>query len=555
MKWLVVYIGLCVLALGTVMPLFSVGYFPMHDDTQIARVVEMGRALQEGQFPVRWVENLGYGYGYPIFNFYGPLPYYIGGSLYALGMSSLTATKMMFGIGIVLPVFLMFYVAKKYIGIAGALVGALLYIYAPYHAVAVYIRGAVGEYYILIFWPLLLHSFFLASQPGRRASGIVLGSFSLACSVLSHTLLGYVTVVGVIMWLAIAGILRVRHILLPAAVVRGYIGIILGGLALSAFFWLPALTEMGYTNVSSQVSSTAHYADHFVCPIQLWSMAWGFGGSSPGCLSDGISFMLGKLHILLAVIAVIIWKAGLLKVRYKSFFLTAMGITIIGIGMTTEASYAFWKVLPYFSYLQYPWRFLSVAGFGIAILGGYSVLICASRWRRIIVSVVLCVGIIFLYGKRFVPQKTQVLHAHEAESVQDIRWRASRISDEYLPFEIPRPSADTDVRSDAIVSDDPIAVTTIVEKAIYRQYVIESTTGANLQAQIAFFPGWIYRIDGKEIAPDVKNGFPSFTVSSGQSVITMVFQDTPIRTAANLLSIVSCVGIIYIYAFRKKIIS
>src|SRR3989344_8526369 len=77
------------------------GYFPMHDDTQVGRVVVMGRALRNGQFPVRWVSDLGYGYGYPLFNFYGPLPYYVGGALYAAGFSGLVATKIMFGIGIV----------------------------------------------------------------------------------------------------------------------------------------------------------------------------------------------------------------------------------------------------------------------------------------------------------------------------------------------------------------------------------------------------------------------------------------------------------------------
>lgn len=72
----------------------------MHDDTQIARVEVMKRALLQKQFPVRWVGDLGYGYGYPLFNFYGPLPYYVGGGLAVLGISSLVATKIMFALGI-----------------------------------------------------------------------------------------------------------------------------------------------------------------------------------------------------------------------------------------------------------------------------------------------------------------------------------------------------------------------------------------------------------------------------------------------------------------------
>ena len=36
-----------------VIPLLGNGYFPMHDDTQVARVIYMGNALLESKFTVR----------------------------------------------------------------------------------------------------------------------------------------------------------------------------------------------------------------------------------------------------------------------------------------------------------------------------------------------------------------------------------------------------------------------------------------------------------------------------------------------------------------------
>src|SRR3990170_8274901 len=82
------------LSIVTIQPLISNGFFPMHDDTQPARLYEMAQALKDGQFPVRWVKDLGYGYGYPIFNFYGPLPYYLGAGFMFLGVDALVATKL-----------------------------------------------------------------------------------------------------------------------------------------------------------------------------------------------------------------------------------------------------------------------------------------------------------------------------------------------------------------------------------------------------------------------------------------------------------------------------
>jgi uncharacterized membrane protein len=125
--------ALILLSIPAVIPLFSNGFYPMHDDTQVARVFEMKEALADGMFPVRWVENLGYGYGYPIFNFYAPLAYYVGGFINLLGVDSLTATKVMIGLGTLLAGVSMYFFAREFWGRTGGVVAGLLYVYAPYH--------------------------------------------------------------------------------------------------------------------------------------------------------------------------------------------------------------------------------------------------------------------------------------------------------------------------------------------------------------------------------------------------------------------------------------
>ena len=89
---LIILIGLSYWA---IQPFFIAGSFPIHDDTQVQRVYEMHQSLSDGMFPVRIVADLGYGYGYPIFNFYAPLSYYVGASFMGVGMDALFATRMM----------------------------------------------------------------------------------------------------------------------------------------------------------------------------------------------------------------------------------------------------------------------------------------------------------------------------------------------------------------------------------------------------------------------------------------------------------------------------
>src|SRR5690242_19867745 len=132
-KYLLPFVIIVLLSYFAIKPFFISGFFPIDDDTQVARVFEMHKSLVDGMFPVRWVADLGYGYGYPIFNFYAPLAYYLGG-LFTFIFDALIATKIMMVIGIILSGVFMYLFAKQFWGISGGLISAFLYLYIPYHA-------------------------------------------------------------------------------------------------------------------------------------------------------------------------------------------------------------------------------------------------------------------------------------------------------------------------------------------------------------------------------------------------------------------------------------
>src|SRR3989344_8420666 len=106
-------IAVLLLSLFAVLPLLGGGFFPIHDNTQIQRVYEMGNALSDGMFPVRWVSDLGYGYGYPIFNFYAPLFYYISGLFTIFGFTALVSTKITAVLAILLSSFSMYLLTRE----------------------------------------------------------------------------------------------------------------------------------------------------------------------------------------------------------------------------------------------------------------------------------------------------------------------------------------------------------------------------------------------------------------------------------------------------------
>lgn len=535
------------LGILTVIPIFSPGYFPMHDDTQVARVIGMGKALREGQFPVRWVADLGYGYGYPIFNFYAPLPYYFGGLLYAWGVPALLATKLMFAVGIMAPPV----VLGLIMGFPAGIVAAALYLFAPYHAVQIYVRGAVGEYWSLMFWPLIIYAFTRDDPRERKKLTLLSGIAGVSGIILSHTLLGYVTVLFLVSFVFVSWIIRfVRRSISVSAMVR-HASIIGLGAGLSAFFWLPAITEMGYTSVAGQVSATAHYADHFVCITQLWTSLWGFAGSAPGC-TDGMSFMLGKLHVLIAILGLAAWiifRPG----EHRGLFFTGAGLVFTGIFFATEYSAFLWRLLPGFAYLQYPWRFLSLASLGISLIGGFTVYSIPHRRMRGIIAVVIAMFIALMSLKWFTPQYISASSSADFEAVSDMRWRVSKISDEYLPREIVRPKNASEAVFDTIDTAGSFMVRTVSKTATREVVSVMAAAPGVVKINKAYFPGWRYFINGKEVRPTVTDGLPRLAVGAGKSEIRMVFTDTPVRTLGNCITLLSVVVLgMLLYGKRIK---
>lgn len=552
MKRIVPVLIILLLSYIAVRPILTPAYFPMHDDTQVSRVIEMGWALKEGQFPVRWVSDLGYGYGYPLYNFYAPLPYYVGGVLYAMGVSALTATKIMFGLGIVLPGILLYMTTVELLGWPAALVATALYTLSPYHAVQVYVRGAVGEYWELVFWPLILYGLLRSFEKPKMKHAVGIGALGLFGSVLSHTLLGYATTLFLIVGIPVFWCIRWGMKQLNTKAFIAHLGIVFWGLAASSFFWLPAITEMGFTSVAREVSATANFHDHFVCTIQLWSSAWGFGGSAPGCANDGLSFMLGKLQLVLAGIGLLGGIFISRKSARRDYMVFGAICALLGIFLTLPISTPVWELLPKFAYIQYPWRFLTLAAFGLSLLAaGVVNLVTDLNGRIACAGIVIAIAIAF-NAKWFTPQYLYMKDSREFETPYDLRWRASRISDEYLPPDIVRPAESSRVVSATIVPHAGLTVSPLYETAAGSRYVVQATDTAEIALNKAYFPGWRYRVNDTDVRPSIKEGLPHITVSAGQSVVGLRFTDTPIRTLANTLSVTAIVVGLIAYGRKKQ---
>ncbi len=555
-SWVSVVVSMGVLTLVSwlaLQPLSRAGFFPMHDDTQVARVVVMSRAITQGQFPVRLVSDLGYGYGYPIYNFYGPLPYYVGALFTHLGFSALESTKIMFAIGILLLGWSTFALVASFWGPLAGMTAGVLTQFAPYHAVQIYVRGAVGEFWASAFIPFVLLGFLLSGSVKTRRIGVRVGGVGLAFVILSHTVTGFATVVGCIIFiLGFAVYALMKREQRMRDVIGTYITTLLVGLGLTAFFWFPAVAEMQFTSVAGQIGATANYKDHFVCLAQFWNSPWGYGGSIPGCI-DGVSFKLGKVHLAFGLLGFIFLYISKRSVRTSLYWVGVL-LIISGGMFATSISAPFWRVVPQLAYIQYPWRFITIIELGLAVLAGGLVL---QKSRYVSGFVAICIVTLTLWNTvyLFAPQYSYPRDDADFETPSDLRFRASKVSDEYLPSELIRPTQIANVVFDTIESTGSAVVTKIRDDTTSAEYHVISESSVDIRVNKAFFPGWKYWVNDEEVIPRIKHGLPELTLPAGKTVIVMRFVDTPVRTTGNIVTLVFILGLVLYYGKSKKTIT
>ena len=295
-----VFILFVLLAYLLFRPILGDVWYTMHDTTHIARTYLLEKSLGSGQIPALWAADLLEGRGYPLFHFYAPLVYYLAllfkfitGS-YFLGFKTLlilTAITGMTG---------MYFLTRRY-GRASGIIASVAYSILPYAAVNLYVRGAYAEYLAMALLPWVFYCWTdLTTKKSQLRAGLVTALF-----LLSHNLIPIITTPFLFGWILLHWTKRATHYLLPFILI----------LTLSAFYLIPLLFERNFVQ-ADQIAQTTDYSLHFVSPSQIWNSTWGFGGSAPG-VEDGMSFKLGKLQLILAVLGALL--AFFMATSYSSF--------------------------------------------------------------------------------------------------------------------------------------------------------------------------------------------------------------------------------------------
>ncbi|OGE72419.1 hypothetical protein A3H40_04205 [Candidatus Daviesbacteria bacterium RIFCSPLOWO2_02_FULL_38_15] len=532
-------IGL-ILTASLLWPLAAAPYFTHHDDVQVIRLYEMDKCIKDYQIPCRWVPDLGGLYGYPIFNYYAPLPYYFGELVYLLIGNLIISAKLMFAVSFLGGYIFMYLLASKLWGKLGGSLSAIFYTFAPYHALDFYIRGAMGEMWALMFFPAIFWGFIKLEEKTNIVHFLLLGIF-LAGLIVSHNLSAMIFLPVAIIWMILLFLKRKNKRFLWFT-----LSSIMIAAFLSAFYLLPVIFEKNLVHLETTVEGYFSYTEHFKGLRKLFlERLWGWGASVrevPGGEKDGISFQIGWAHLLGWIFALIAAKALWNEKRWFSLIISfCSAATLFSVFMIHPRSEFVWKIIDPLKYLQFPWRFLILIIFFISLMSGS--LFTLNFKKKNLLWGFLIILVVVLNFSYFRPEKFIQTNDKRLLSGRDWDRQIKRSIFDYLPIYAKEPPAElATVRYQIITGDSKIS--DFKEGSNWLTFKTETRSHTIIRLSQYYFPNWRIDVDGKPINVEYENnnlGLMTIILGKGNHIVEARLYDTPIRSISNIITLVTFV--------------
>lgn len=525
------YVLIFILSLLALWPFFRKGFFETHDaHWWIIRFSAFHQALASGQFPVRFVDRLNNNFGYPVLNFNYPLPFYLAEIPKILGANFIFSIKIVFVASAILSSLIMFWALSKVFSRAPSIFGAVIYLWAPYRFLDLYVRGSIGENLAFTFIPLALGSIF-EIQKGKKVFFPIL-SIAIGALILSHNTTAAFFV----------PILFLTSLFVISNNVVGVVTSFLIGVLSASFFWLPAIYDLKFVlfpNIKVSI-----IANHMSTLKSLILPSWGYG-STPS-RGDTFSSQLGIVTIsVLLASAMFVFKDRFKNKLQILFLLTS----IVSIFMIHKISLPIWQRFSFLeTIIQYPWRLLSVTVFTSSFL---SASLLNKIKNKFLLSSLLIITALGLNFKYTFPKSFDL----KEDSYYSTNESTTTIADEYMPTWVQKKLEKRAEKKLEIVHGDGQIINQIIKNADY-QAKLDLLQDSTILVNTIYFPGWKVTSNGKNIPIKITEdtGLISFQLPKGIHEVIIDYKQTGIHLASELLSLTALILVsIQLFIWRKQI--
>ncbi len=498
---------------------FHSGLYITHDGVNhVARFVAYTRAFAELHILPRWAGYLNYSYGSPVFIFFYPLPGYIASFLSLFIKNPESIFKVISVLAFVASPITFYLWIREFVQKQYAMAISMMYGFSLYHVANLLVRGDVAELVSITFIPLL---FLYIDAKKQTIHTVVLGGIMYAFTILSHNGISllFSPIIFIYMLIKFAGTKQIKSAI-------SYIAMISFGLSLSAFFWVPALLEKKYTNIT--LFTGDFYSGNFLHGFAPVFAPWGFGPdvNAPG----GFAPQLGIVPVVICVIC-IIRLLSIKKLDREALFWTV--VLLLSTLMTMPISSIVWNRIPFLKIIQFPWRFMAIANFALfASLSFYGknlkLKVFGIPMLFIGLTLVSTLPALRVAGYEYRPvgfyknfPNTTYFHG-EATTV----WSTGDFST--------YPKAPVEVVSGTAT------ISGFTKSNTRHMYTVTSDTETNIVDNTLYYPGWQVKENGTKLPIEFQNanhrGLITYTLSKGVHAIDVSFHETPLRLASDIIS-------------------
>lgn len=481
-----------VITIPAIFGLIHQGFFPTDDGNwMVIRFSAFYEALRNGQFPVRFLFRLNNGFGYPVADFLYPLFMYLGVPIHVLGFNFVNTIKVIFGLSLVFSSIFVFSWLRKLFDNSSALLGAILYTYFPYHLWDIYKRGSVGEVLALAIVPFI---FWQAERKNFLFMGL-----GIALLITAHNSLALIFLPFIFL-----------YILIKKFTVWNLVKTFSLGFGLSSFFWIPALYDKQFT-----VFDKTAVSDFFKYFINVKDL-------------DVIG---------LVFFVIILGSISLLFLKRDKLSVYMLAATLLVTALAFPFTFYLWKYFPFAGYIQFPFRVISFTIFGLSYLIAYQLNFFKGKLK--IIFLLFYLVIIAVSARNFAfPEKFQ----YYPDSFYSTNQDSTTVKNEYMPKWVKEvPSVMPKEKLTVLKGQN--TVQNLLTNGNKTTFSLNVESQSELQLNTVYFPGWIVRVDGKQVPVSYENtnGNIGFSVSPGAHSVNISFGETPVRIFSDVLSLLSLI--------------
>ena len=388
----------------------------------------VARDVAAGSPGALWLHRIGL--GMPVLQFYGPGTFYVTLPLFLAGLSPIAAVKaglLAFG---AVAAMTMYAAVSRWTGDRRAgLVAATAYAFAPYRLLDSHYRVAFAECAALALLPLVVIFAVAAIREGgwRRLAA---AAAPVALLIVTHPISALMTALGLGVWILAESWRKLPGTLLRAA------GVWVLGAALAGFFVVPfvAGAKLLYLGEYVQGEQRDFFRIHGLVPgdlveRRLWTSLRTSGPK--GDPIDGTDQEM-PLYVGGVLLALLPLAAGLGRLpgesENRSMGWTWMTLAALALTLRPLAD-GLSLVLPPVSAIQFPWRFLGLASFGLAAGAGFAavrLLRLERRWAILVPGALAALLVLdaFPYtgAPDWLPEYQRFGHIYREEQECGERW-------------------------------------------------------------------------------------------------------------------------------------